>query len=354
MRAAWRMSAAALILSSGLSAQDASRGASAAFEADARAPQGLAETGLYVAGDFGAIDPRNRPFSPQYPLWSDGATKTRWVYLPPHTAIDAADAGEWDFPVGTRFWKEFSFQGRKVETRLLWKATAVRWITASYVWNADGTDAELAPETGVPGLVEIAPGRRHSIPSAADCTACHGARATGPLGFNALQLSTDRDPNAIHGEPLAPGMVTLKTLVEEGLLRPARADLVAKPPRIPASSPLTRAVLGYFASNCGGCHNRRGEITVEGPSLRHSDLLEDGDGIARNLVGHATKWQVPGLPEGASALVNPDAPEMSAILYRMRSRRPSSQMPPLGTVVRDEAAVEAIARWIEQDLGRSH
>ena len=34
----------------------------------------------------------------------------------------------------------------------------------------------------------------------------------------------------------------------------------------------------------------------------------------------------------------------------MRSRRPSSQMPPLGTVVRDQAATDAIARWIEADL----
>lgn len=62
---------------------------------------------------------------------------------------------------------------------------------------------------------------------------------------------------------------------------------------------------------------------------------------------------MPGQPEGASALVNPDAPDLSAILYRMRSRRPSSQMPPLGTVVRGEVAVDAIARWIARDLTMS-
>jgi hypothetical protein len=30
----------------------------------------------------------------------------------------------------------------------------------------------------------------------------------------------------------------------------------------------------------------------------------------------------------------------------MRSRSPSTQMPPLGTAVRDEQAVQAIERWI--------
>src|SRR5919106_788389 len=132
------------------------------------APARLSDTGLYAADTPGVVDARNRPFSPQYPLWSDGATKRRWVYLPPQTTIDASNLREWDLPVGTRFWKEFSFSGRRVETRLLWKASAARWVFASYIWNANQTEAVLAPENGEPGVFEIAPGRRHSIPSAAD------------------------------------------------------------------------------------------------------------------------------------------------------------------------------------------
>ena len=125
-----------------------------------------------------------------------------------------------------------------------------------------------------------APGRRHDIPGSNDCRACHGAKRPGPLGFNALQLSTDRDPNAIHGEPLAPGMITLAHAGgASGCSSPARPELVTTPPRIQASSPLTRAVLGYFAANCGTCHNRSGETTFTGPSLKHSDLA-DGDAVA--------------------------------------------------------------------------
>jgi mono/diheme cytochrome c family protein len=322
---------------------------------DETAPSRLIETGLYGEGQPGVIDPRNRPFSPQYPLWSDGAAKSRWVYLPPGAAIDARDAAEWQFPAGTRFWKEFSFNGRKVETRFLWRTTTGKWIFATYIWNEEQTDAVLAPEHGARAGVEVAPGRRHEIPGATDCQACHGAKRPGPLGFNALQLSTDRDPNAIHGEPLAPGMIDLATLVNERRLDPSRRELVANPPRIPASSPATRAVLGYFAVNCGTCHNRSGETTFSGPSLKHGDLLDDGDAVARNLASFKTSWQVPGQPEGSSLMINPTIPDASAMLVRMRSRRPSSQMPPLGTVLRDDKAIAAVEQWIATDsLFSSH
>jgi len=56
-------------------------------------PQTLPETGLYA--DFAAlrVDPSHLAFAPQYPLWTDGATKRRWISLPSGTAIDASDPG---------------------------------------------------------------------------------------------------------------------------------------------------------------------------------------------------------------------------------------------------------------------
>jgi hypothetical protein len=209
----------------------------------------------------------------------------------------------------------------------------------------------LAPDEGVLTAAEVAPGKRHLIPAVADCRACHESRQTSALGFNALQLSTDRDPNAIHGEPLRPGMVTLATLERERLLRPARPELVTSPPRIATGSPETRAVLGYLSTNCGGCHNGKGDIATLGPSLAPADVL-DGDRLARALLRHPTTWQVPGKADGTSVLIDPDTPEASAILARMRSRRPSSQMPPLGTVVADRAALDALATWLATEVPR--
>jgi cytochrome c553 len=320
--------------------------AAAPREETASAPAHLGETGLYESGRTGVVDARNRPFSPQYPLWTDGAAKSRWIYLPAGSTIDTTNPYAWVFPVGTRFWKEFRFAGRKVETRMLWRASESRWVFASYHWNDAQTDADLVPVEGLRDVAEVAPGRSHNIPGVSDCAACHGSKRPGPLGFNALQLSTDRDPQAIHGEPLSPGMVTLATLNAAGLLAPARPELVASPPRIRTTDPETRTMLGYFTANCGHCHDRSGEIGPNAPSLHYSDLVGDGDDVIRRLAQYRTQWQVPGQPEGAGVMLDRHAPEISAMVARMRSRRPSSQMPPLGTVLRDEDAIRAIETWM--------
>ena len=172
-------------------------------EHEIRAPQRLAETGLY-ASDSSWRHRRSQPAV----LTAVSVVVGRRGEGPldlsaAGSAIDVANANDWEFPVGTRFWKEFTFNGRKVETRMLWKAAETRWIAASYVWNAEQTDAVLVPEHGLAGVAEIGNGRRHSIPVGDRLPACHGARRTRPLGFTALQLSPDRDPNAIHAEPLA-------------------------------------------------------------------------------------------------------------------------------------------------------
>ena len=143
-------------------------------------PRLLSETGLYAGRGTHAIDPRNRPFSPQYPLWSDGAEKSRWVRLPEGATIDVRNIDRWDFPAGTRFWKEFRFGGRKVETRFLRKNGDGSWTFASYAWNEAQTDAILAPADGLPNVAEIAPGKFHSIPAVTDCRACHVPSEAAP------------------------------------------------------------------------------------------------------------------------------------------------------------------------------
>src|SRR5215213_8172432 len=148
------------------------------------APRFLSQTGLYSDAAKLKIDSRNRLFSPQYPLWSDGAAKRRWVRLPEGSQINVADLSNWDLPVGTKFWKEFSFNGRKVETRFLWRTSKDHWVFASYAWNAAQTDAELATEDGIANIAEIADGKRHSIPSVAECRSCHDSSRTETLGFN--------------------------------------------------------------------------------------------------------------------------------------------------------------------------
>lgn len=314
-------------------------------------PARLSETGLYLPGST-IVDPRNRPFSPQYPLWTDGAEKARWIQLPPGARIDAHDANAWTFPVGTKLWKEFAFAGRNVETRLLWRTGRSDWSYASYVWNADGTDATLAPPEGVAGAAEIAPGARHNVPSREDCRACHEAGAGPALGFTALQLSPDRDPAAPHAEPLRAGMLTLQTLLDEDLLASPHPTLAARPPRIPGDV-RTRAVLGYLSANCGHCHNEASSVaTVRHPLLMPAYASSaEVRRIVDTLRSTVTKWDVPHTTPGTTSLVAPGSPERSALFVRMRSRRPSSQMPPIGTVILDREGLDLVRGWIGEMRG---
>jgi mono/diheme cytochrome c family protein/cytochrome c553 len=327
--------------------------ATAGFDAGSAAPVApalLSETGLYAGEGTRQIDPRNRPFSPQYPLWSDGAAKRRWIRLPDGAAIDATSLSRWEFPVGTRFWKEFSFNGRKVETRMLWRATADRWVFAAYAWNDAQTDAALAPETGIADVAEIAPAdaaqgkpaKRHTIPGIADCRSCHDSARTEILGFDALNLSDDRDANAPHAETLAQGMITLRTLTEDNLIYPKRPELISTPPRIAARSATERAALGYLSTNCGSCHNRESSIASLGLILKHRD-----DATLATTINQRGHWVVPDAKE-ESRLISPGHPESSAIIRRTKSRRPSSQMPPVGTVIVDREAVDLLTRWVRE------
>ena len=100
-------------------------------------PLSLRETGLYSDAGALEVDARHLAFAPQYPLWTDGAAKRRWISLPPGTAIDGKDPDAWVFPVGTRLWKEFAFEGRRVETRYLQRISDGEWLYATYEWDED-------------------------------------------------------------------------------------------------------------------------------------------------------------------------------------------------------------------------
>ncbi|MCL4802110.1 MAG: hypothetical protein KJ025_21135, partial [Burkholderiales bacterium] len=244
IRRAGRRALAALLVAAAIAGAATAGTDPASADADRSAPpRRLSETGLFVAGTR-EVRPENLPYLPQYPLWSDGAYKRRWLYLPPGTSIDATRPDAWTFPPGTRLWKEFG-HGRPIETRFIERRADGAWRFATYVWNADGSDAELAPpERATVIAAPDAPGGRYVLPSRADCLACHDAAPVPVLGVSALQLSPDRDPLAPHAEPARAEQVDLRGLAARGLVRNLPPVLLERAPRIDASSPTARAALG--------------------------------------------------------------------------------------------------------------
>lgn len=316
----------------------------AATDAAAAIPRTLHETGLFVPGSVDQVDPSHIEFTPQYPLWSDGATKRRWLYLPPGTSIDAANPDVWEFPRGTRLWKEFA-HGNRVETRFIERRADGSWRYASYIWNDQGEQALLAPSKQTTSLsVRGAPNGRYAVPSQDDCRACHEGAAAPVLGFSALQLSSARDALAPHGETAH--SIDLRTLVARGLIRNLPARYLREPPAIAAATPIERAALGYLHGNCGHCHNDAGPLAPLELALSQltSTPAASTQRTLSTLIDQPSefRWQ-----ELDRRLVAGNARE-SVLAMRMRSRNPLHQMPPLGTEAIDLKAIALIERWIEQ------
>lgn len=306
-------------------------------------PERLSDTGLYAPGS-------RQPaaglytFSPQYPLWSDGATKRRWMYLPPGKAIDATDVDAWEFPPGARFWKEFSL-GRAVETRFIERTADGSWRYATYVWEEDGHDARLAPAEGIARwpAPDAADGI-YPIPSRNDCRACHEGAAVPVLGVSALQLSPDRDPQAPNAESPSPNDIDLFDLLNRGLLINYPTELAGAAPRLPAENPEARAALGYLHANCGHCHNARGPLAdVDLVLAQEISRSFAEDRIWQTLLDRVAESRM----EGADMRLVAGHPERSQLLARMKSRNPYNQMPPLGTRYADQAAVRLVEQWIQ-------
>lgn len=320
------------------------------------APERLSQTGLYLDIVSKAVYPQNRYFTPQYPLWTDGALKKRWIQLPEGTKINTSDINYWNFPNGTKLWKEFSFKQadgslKRIETRLMEKLPDGKWNFSTYLWNEKETEATLATEDGVPNYYNINEQLTYDIPSKKACVFCHQQNESDPvLGFSALQISPLRDPDAIHGTPLTPEMTTLDTLQSSDLVT---HHISTWPQIVPSKeNPLQKRIFGYFHGNCASCHNPRGSVRFLNLSLRHQvgTQFANKESAYVTAVGVITQdFQIPETSSGESFYIKPGDPDASAILYRMKANN-LHHMPPMGTKIIDKVGVETLQEYISKFL----
>ena len=280
-------------------------------------PARLSQTGLYADIRAKTIAPDMIEFTPANVLWSDGAEKHRWYKLPPGTMIDSSDMDHWQFPVGTKLFKEFAREGKRLETRLIWRVadTGDRerdLLVGSYVWNDAETDAVFAKE----GATNVR-GTDHDVPSAETCWRCHIGEPGGVLGFSALQLG---DVSAL---PLS---------------APPPAGTTYGAP-VPA--------LGYLHANCGHCHNPNGGAWVDSHMILRLDVGERDAAttqIVQTTVGvELEQW----IDRGYTYRIVAGDPDQSALFYRITQRTMQVQMPPLATEHTDDTAIALLRSWIE-------
>ncbi|WP_437283597.1 PQQ-dependent sugar dehydrogenase [Sorangium sp. So ce375] len=294
----------------------------AALPPDPLPPVRLSETGLYADISTRSRAAGTREFRPAYELWSDGAAKRRFVYLPRCSTIDTSDMDHWSLPVGARLWKEFRAEGVAVETRFIHRfgPGVDDWLFAAYAWDPARNDAFLVEEG-----VEDARGTGHDIPRTAECWECHGKLPERVLGFSALQLS--------HGGPGE----TIASLSDAGRLTvPMRAGL--RPP----GDAQAAAALGYLHANCGNCHNSTGVATLRTRLLAANTTVESTDTYMTGVGVTPSFWE-----PGVLHRITPGDPESSAVVRRMAHRGSRTQMPPIASETVDAAGLAAVRAWIE-------
>lgn len=304
-------------------------------------PMTLADTGLCLDAACTQISPDVHEYAPRFPLWADGATKRRWMYLPPGTKIDTSDPDHWVFPMGTRFWKQFTRDTVRVETRYIAKvlpdeAAPGAWLYVSFAWN----QAQDATTPVTLGALNVN-GTMHDIPARSDCQVCHDNLNPGRiLGFQAIQLdATDPD-----------GLLDLDRIDALGWLTvspPAKVNGAHYP--FPAATQAQKDALGYLHANCGDCHNPTSRIHDDTPIVLQLDTTK-----LATLTGTPTyqtttnQLGVTILDNGTTytTLVIPKDPGHSLLDLRVNTPTMRNHMPQLGTELTDPRATALVLGWI--------
>ena len=147
-------------------------------------------------------------------------------------------------------------------------------------------------------------------------------------------------------------MINFNDLIKRKRISNVSKRFIANPPIIDAVSPRARAALGYLHSNCGGCHNSTDPLSSVGMFLKYKLANNSNQIKLSTVVGHKSKYKIPNFPGDQSFRILPGDPARSVVTYRMGTRNPYIQMPPLGTKIIDTMALNLITTWIKEDLAK--
>lgn len=303
---------------------------------DPNMPRTLAETGLCIDAGCTQIAAGIYPYAPQFELYSDTATKKRWIYLPPSTQIDTSDMDHWKFPVGTKLWKEFARGGTRVETRIVWRIgsgdTNADWFYAAYVWNATQNATHWAEfgETDANGTL-------HNVPSKFECRACHdNLKPSRVLGVGAIQLDFDG----------ASGELDLADLVGMNLLSNPPTANTPYFPFDSTSAATVKPALGYMHANCSHCHNPSSSVFMNNTPI-NLRLTSGTVGTTSTTGAYTTVVDVttPNTINGHNTLVAKGSPSTSVVMDRFEATG-GIRMPAAGTEDMDTTGRTILYDWI--------
>jgi len=315
-------------------------------EADGRIPRLLSQTGVFSDTPKRIASPGLIPYDLNVAFWSDGADKSRWIAVPAGQILFSA-SGEWRFPAGTVFVKNFDLGldaanpavKRRLETRILVRDSKGGVYGAVYKWRPDGSDAELLSTSATETIqVKSATGNPQEqtwyYPSRQDCLTCHTAGAGGVLGVKTRQL------NRPFTYPSGVTDNELRTWNHLGLFTPAFKDEELQKFTALAAAGDTRRSLqdrarSYLDANCAQCHRPGGTVAnfdarydtpLDKQALIDGPVLID-QGIDRpRVISPHDIWR--------------------SIAYMRVDTTGDIRMPPLARETIDQKGVQLLGEWI--------
>ena len=307
-------------------------------------PTLLSQTGCVDPADPTKAAASLIPYDVNSPLWSDGASKERYVSLPvgakihvkdctaePDTCMPSQsggtdeDEGHWNLPVGTVLMKVFIIGGKRIETRLLHHRNTTTWTGYSYEWNDDETEATLLPDQKDKPVGN----QVWHYPNGSQCLECHtkaGGRSVGPT---TAQMNRDY--------AYAEGTMNQLDKFEALGLFDAPPPRIAGYPDPQGTADLELRARSYLQTNCSICHRPGG--TLSDVDLRFVTPFKDTS-LCNHPVNMAT-----GDPNVPQTRLVPGEPTESTLSFRMHDTT-TYRMPKIGSTVVDTDGTKVIDDWI--------
>lgn len=284
------------------------------------------------------------PYDLNTPLFSDYASKLRFIYVPDGITIPYASVGTLDLPVGVVLIKHFYYpegsgQRRLIETRLLIHQSN-GWQAETYEWNDSQTDAQRTIIGGTRELTVDVNGTTETfsylIPNVNQCKNCHAYNGLiEPIGPVVANLNKDYEyADGISNQ--------IDKWVGSGILDGYGSTAVPKWPEVDdLAASLNERARAYLAVNCSSCHRLEGSAANSGLYLEYEN---NTDSLSLGFL--KTPVAAGAGSGGLTYVIDPGNADESILLYRMTSSEVAVRMPEIGRSISHNQGVQLIRDWI--------
>lgn len=326
----------------------------------------------------GSVNENGIPYDLSTPLFTDYASKYRYLFVPGGETAAYSENEVMDFPLGTVLVKTFSLPANTanregaetiIETRLLinrsngWKALPYYWETTN--------DAQLAISgKTIEDVSLIHNGETktfdYAMPSAGQCTKCHSVLPLAesgetqgifkPIGPKARFLNNDYTyENGTENQ--------LTHWVNAGILTGVPSDLNtidtaatftdSDTPSAMSDEELELASRSYLDINCAHCHRSKLTIPeglyngIAGSSGLHLEYNREFNEASQLTFG-VCKSALAGGDTNYPYNIIPSYPEKSYLAYRMNTNIERHRMPASGRSTIHAEGVALIKEWIKR------